>query len=273
MAFKKGENTFLKVVMILVVSTLLLVALMYIMHLITYEKGETTLWQSTINYVKPKPFLSKTSTSSLVMLEDSYSLVYIEDSSREEEQCSGFYRYERVLDEENADVIFNYLDHFCLDEDLLIELKREEPAFTAGIFSLDKENLFYFSTNQHEITDKANYSINKVYAYNVGTGEFTVVYQELKESLAGEFQFSAYQEYDVVGISGSKLILSKLSTSGLGGDYRCFNVLSSAGENELFTFYYLELSDENMKLQEYSVPAENILRAKRWVEKCNDSLF
>lgn len=268
MTLKKVESPFLKVVIILVISTLVLVALMYIMHLITYKEGETTLWQNTINYVKPKPFLSKVKKDSNEMIEDYYDFVYLERSDREEEVCSGFYRYGKSLDAENLDIKYNYLDHFCLSDDLLIELKEEGAVFGGGIFSLDKENIFYFVTNAHEIVNEANYSINKLYALNIETGEYKVVFQDLKESMPGDAKFSAYQEFQIIGISGTKLVLSKTTMAGITGDYPCFDVLTTAGENDLYTFHYLELSDENMHLMDYNIPAENILRAKRWDVDC-----
>lgn len=97
-------------------------------------------------------------------------------------------------------------------------------------------------------------STNKIYSYNIKTGEITQLYEEHESRLLR-----------TMGMDGSKLVLMYDRIDNSPGP--CFSVWA-----DWKSFGYLELADINSGLQPYTVPDYQVEIGKEEQEKCIEEM-
>lgn len=248
---EKKPNQFIKVVIILIISTLILVALMYLMQLTVKQPEKNTL-------------LNIGEKLNIIQL-DNFTM----SSKIETDTIS---KNEFFKDQDNGNCFKSTFNEksFCLSDNILIDFKEKGESISSKILSRpDKENIVYFVSEYINWEDR--YNINRVYAYNIENNNYKIIYKELIEEKEGQFNFPKNLWLDA--ISGSKLIfIFSLADFSPGP---CFDNWANAKvQNELSAFglLSLELSETEEGLSNFNAPAIEILNAKLKEEQCQEEM-
>jgi hypothetical protein len=257
---EKKHNQFIKVVIILIISTLILVALMYLMQLTVKQPEKNTLLNigERLNIIELDNFTMSSKIETDTITRDGF-----------------------ISDEENPNCFKSTSNEktFCLSDNILIDFKEKNELIASRILNRpDKQEIIYFRT---EFIDWNNrYNINRVYAYNIKNNNYKIIYKELIEEDEAKHNFP--KNLYLNAISGSKLIFIFSHADFSPGP--CFENWANArsakekiAEIENGFLYFglssLELSEVEEGLKSYDAPATEILDAKLREEKCLEEMW
>lgn len=160
-------------------------------------------------------------------------------------------------------------DEYLVGENFKKSISMDEDKSywrSSAFFNKPNDDSVLIFSIFNPITKDLNTCENKIYSYDIKSGNLVEFYQQINENNSPwkDKGGNNCRNLEVFGLQGSKLILIEMDPES-NPEY-CANYWSG------YNFYYLELSDVSSGLNKFNVPSDKLIQAKKESEECYQEL-
>jgi hypothetical protein len=148
----------------------------------------------------------------------------------------------------------------------VMQLLDNNVGITGMVGDPQNQNLIFISTSNFPNPSDQSTCANKLYSYNVQTGDLVQFYSELNQNTS-TVPYSSCSAPQAIGIQGSKLVLVDGDPNEIG-DGPCFNIWA---DNSV-PFLYIDLANIQNGLQKFTVPQNLIDNGQAQEQQCQNGL-